>query len=663
MRHDSTLPIAPLAAPMLTQRRSSRRLAGLLASVVGLWLAVPSAFADDAPAADAAAEDGETTAKPADAKPDADKKPEAEEPSILEELDEGGPGVLPPAEPTRSFPYVEYHGYFRFRPDLISNGHLGIVGARNNDNTRRPYGTSAILPPLSLWEANNDPSTNSQASKVGRSREEDSIAGASIRFRLQPTIHVSEDIRISATFDIFDNYVLGSNPDYSGALKRADVPLAGFAMSSLPGTINVKEAYAEWKMMLGLLRVGRQASHWGLGIIANGGAGDGWDLGRPTTSTGGPRRTWEGNGYDNDYGNFADRVAFLTKIPKANLYVSLFYDYVANGLTALDATRYDGVVRDMDSSDDVRQYGFAIFQRPLTQADADRRRTRLEDERKAGFDWGIYYLYRTQDLDVQGTTNPANIDVSKSGDQLLMVRNARAHIADVSLRYERRFSPLRRLVIEGEFATILGSIDDTNVLTGPGQDVKQRTLQMWGGAIKSAFQDEGMGYFLDLGVASGDDTGCFGVSPPPWQADCSLATVTGKANTTVSGMKFNRGFRVDSLLFRDVIGGVTNAIYAKPTVSINAYPWTQPEMLGIDLSVLAASAVDPKGTPSGEGFLGAEFGARGFIGRRGQVFADVLFSYLLTGSAFDVKKGWYSAPQDLTAENAWRLMGHVVVPF
>lgn len=661
MRHTFTLPSAPLAVPALARRGRSRRLASLLASVVGLWLATPAAFADDAPAAEAEADGDGEDKKAAESKAEAEKKPEAEEPSILEELDEGGPAVLPPAEPTRSFPYVEYHGYFRFRPDLISNGHLGIVGQRNGDTTGRPYGTSAILPPLSLWESNNDPVTNPQASKVGRSREEDSIAGASIRFRLQPTIHVSEDVRIAATFDIFDNYVLGSNPDYAGALKRADVPLAGFAMSSLPGTINVKEAYAEWKMMLGLLRVGRQASHWGLGIVANGGAGDGWDLGRPTTSTGGPRRTWEGNGYDNDYGNFADRVAFLTKIPKANLYVSLFYDYVANGLTALDATRYDGVVRDMDGSDDVRQYGFAIFQRPLTQADADKRRTRLEDERKPGFDWGINYLYRTQDLDIAGTKNPANLDVTQSGDQKLMVRNARAHIADISLRYERRFSPLRRFVIEGELATILGSIEDTN--TEPGQVVKNRTLQMWGGAIKSAFQDEGMGYFLDLGIASGDDTGCFGVTPPPWQADCSLATVTGKANTTVSGMKFNRGFRVDSLLFRDVIGGVTNAIYAKPTVSINAYPWTQPEMLGLDLSVLAASAVDPKGTPSGEGFLGTEFGARGFIGRRGQVFADVLFSYLLTGNAFDVKKGWYAAPKDISAENAWRLMGHVVVPF
>lgn len=613
---------------------------------------------------DAAAADPASGEKPAEARPADPAKPAevaAEEPSILDELDDGSMPILAPTEPTKSYPYVEYHGYFRFRPDLISNGHLGIVGQSAKDATGKAISTSAILPPLSLWETNNDPNLNPQSSKVGKSREEDSIAGASIRFRLQPTFHIDPDIRIAATFDIFDNYVLGSNPDYSGALKRADVPLAGFAMSTKPGYINVKEAYAEWKMLLGLLRVGRQASQWGLGIIANGGAGDGWDMGKPTVSTGGPRRTWEGSGYDNDYGNFSDRAAFLTKIPKAGIYVSLFYDYIANGLTALDATRADGVVRDLDSSDDVRQYGFALFQRPLTEDEAAQRRTRLEDERKPGIDWGLNYLYRTQDLDVTGTKNPATIDVTGASSQQLMVRNARAHIADVWARYERRFSPLRRFVVEGEFATIFGTIADTN--TEPGQVAKERELMMWGGAIKTAFQDEGMGYFLDLGIASGDDTGCFGVSDAPWRADCTLATADGKSNAVVTGMKFNRGFRVDSLLFRDVIGGVTNAVYAKPTISINAYPWTQPEMLGLDLSVLVANAVQAKGTPSGEAFLGTELSARGFLGKRGQVYADVLFSYLLTGAAFDLKKDWYGADASISAENAWRLMGHVVVPF
>lgn len=592
--------------------------------------------------------------KPADAAP-----AKAAGGSLLDQLDDGTLPAVAPAPPAPSPFQLEWHGYFRFRPDVISNGHLGQAEA-STSSPSRPVSTSAVPPPLSLWPANNDPSLNPQSTKVGAAAEENSLAGASIRLRLMPTITIERDVRIAMTLDVLDNVLLGGNPDYAGAVARPDVPLVGFTMGAKPGTIAIKEAYGEWKTMLGVLRVGRQASHWGMGLLAHGGAGDGWDLNRPGLWYGGPRRTWEGQGYDVDGGNYSDRAAFVTKIPKAGLYLSVFYDFLANGAQGYDPARVDVQARNLSGSDDVRQYGLVVMSRPLSDDDAAERQKALEDERKGVLDWGLYGVYRTQKNDIADSSKlpSSEIDLTNADDAQLLERKATAYIADAWMRYEKRFSPLRRLVVEGELAGIFGSVGDTNTL--PGQAAKPRDLNMWGGALKSAFQDEGMGYMLDLGVASGDDTRCFGVFGSP---GCSLDTADGKPNTEISGFKFNRNFHVDHLLFREIVGSVTNAIYARPAVSVNAYPWYSPELLGIDLSALYAIAMTKEGTPGAGSNIGAELAARAFIGRRGQAFADVVFAYALPGDAFNLKEGWNGVLADKSPENAWRLTGHVVLTF
>ncbi len=604
-----------------------------------------------------AAEAGPAKTEPAKSEP-AKAEPAAAGSSLLDQLDDGSLPAVAPAPPPPSPFQLEWHGYFRFRPDLISNGHLGQAET-SSIAPSLPLSTSAVPPPLSLWPANNDPNINPQATKVGKDNQENSLSGASIRLRLQPTITIERDVRIALTLDVLDNTLLGGDPDYSGVLARPDVPLVGFTMGARPGTIAVKEAYGEWKTMLGVLRVGRQASHWGLGMLAHGGGGDGWDLNRPTLWYGAPRRSWEGQGYDVDGGNFSDRAAFITKIPKAGLYLSLFYDYLANGIQGYDPARIDVQPRNLTSSDDVRQYGLVLMSRPMTEDDAAERQRVLEDERKGVLDWGLYGVYRSQKLDLQeGSKASSSLTLNDADDAKLMERDASAAIADAWMRYEKRLSPLRRVVVEAELAGIFGSVGDTNKIAG--QNAKTSDIAMWGGAIKSAFQDEGMGYSLDLGIASGDNTRCFGVFGNP---GCSLATADGQVNKDITGFKFNRNFHVDYLLFREIVGSVTNAIYARPAVSINAYPWYGADMLGIDLSAMYALAVDKEGTPGGGSNIGAELAARAFIGRRGQAFADVVFAYALPGDAFALKQGWSGATADKVAENAWRLLGHVVLTF
>jgi uncharacterized protein (TIGR04551 family) len=636
-----------------------------LAMPTGAWAAPPSdpdeadKPAEGEKAPDAKAPDAKgSDAKPADAKAPEGYKP----PTLLDQMDDDAGGGKPawdaPAQPAApTFPYFEYHGYFRLRPDLINNGYLGQ--AASSSNAAGVLTTSSILPPLSRWPENNQKGTNPASDHVGISRDDSAITGANMRFRLEPTLHLSDSIRVHTTIDIFDNYVLGGDPDYAGALRRPDVPLSAFATSSRPGGMLIKEAYGEWKTLVGLLRVGRQASHWGLGILSNSGAGNGWDNGRPTEYYGGGRMPWEGSGYDSDFGTYVDRAAFLTKI--AGVYTSVFYDFPSKGVLAQDPSRVDGQVRDLGSADDVTQFGIAILSKPLSPDDVTARKKRLLDDLKPAFDWGVYALYRTQELDSQGGAAPSTLTVNDAKNVQLMQRKAWAAIGDVWARWEQRLSFSRRLVFEGEFASIYGHVDDVSAPFDPN-NIKPRDIRTWGGAFKGAWQNEGIGVYLDVGAASGDDTRCFGVYG---KGDCSITTAAGLPNETISAFKFHKDFRVDSLLFREVIGAVTNAVYIKPTFSLNAYPFYAQQQLGADLSVMYARAMNAEGTPGNGSSLGTEVQLRGFAGQRGLFLGSVSFAYLLPGDAFTLQKDWYSpnidAPQ--LATNAWRLLGHVVLMF
>ncbi|MCB9740900.1 MAG: TIGR04551 family protein [Deltaproteobacteria bacterium] len=574
------------------------------------------------------------------------------------------PAAAPAAPVGRSYPYVELHGYFRFRPDLISNGHLGQ--AVSSSLPQYPVITaSSIKPPLSRWPQNNDAS-NGFSAKVGNAREEDSVSGATMRLRLQPTIHVAETVRLRLTVDVFDNYTFGANPDYSGALARPDVPLVAFGMSTTPGSVRVVEAYGEWKTLLGLIRVGRQASNWGLGVLANGGMGSTWDGGRPLPHFyGGNLGPAAGLGYDADFGNYSDRAAFVTKVK--GTYVAAFWDFISQGSLAYDPFRVDGVAYDMENGDDVNQWGLAIFRKPVSEEEIAERRRDLNDLRKSVLDWGFYGIYRTQDLDTNATkAAPSQHDATDAPKLTLLPRNAWVFAGDFWARFERRPSLSTRIVAEAEAVYLRGHIEDASPI-GDASTQKTKEIEMWGGALKSAWQSDNITVSFDAGVASGDDTRCFGVYGA---GNCGLDTASGDPNKQITGFKFHRNYRVDSLLFRDVIGAVTNTWYIKPTFGLTRQPWyAADELLGFDLGVLHAGAMNAEGTPGNGSTLGTEMEVRAFIGARNLYLAQVTFSYLLPGDALDVigandsRGQWLGATQTKPAENAWRLMARMVLMF
>ena len=94
-----------------------------------------------------------------------------------------------------------------------------------------------------------------------------SVAGTNMRFRLDPTINVSEEVRIRAQINALDNVVWGSTPQYAyiqqnrvdiGILNETSVPpIPG--VNSTQSNIAVTRVWGEVATPVGLLKFGRMA--------------------------------------------------------------------------------------------------------------------------------------------------------------------------------------------------------------------------------------------------------------------------------------------------------------------------------------------------------------------------------------------------------------------
>ena len=60
------------------------------------------------------------------------------------------------------------------------------------------------------------------------------IGGANMRFRLQPTINVTDQVRVHALIDVLDNTIMGSTPDTLAGIEGYNSPSATGARATRP---------------------------------------------------------------------------------------------------------------------------------------------------------------------------------------------------------------------------------------------------------------------------------------------------------------------------------------------------------------------------------------------------------------------------------------------
>ncbi len=175
---------------------------------------------------------------------------------------------------------------------------------------------------------------------------------------------------------------------------------------------------------------------------------------------------------------------------------------------------------------------------------------------------------------------------------------------------------------------MIGQID--NVSDDVSSPDPSRTIRQFGVAMELEYQRGQLSGGLDAGLASGDSAEGFGVNDRP-----VLADQDGKPNRRVTGFKFDRDFHIDLLLFREVIGAVTNAVYFKPYIAYDVFDSVE-EALGARLDLLVAEALAPEGTPGNKRHLGVEADLRLFYEEKGKFNLDIESGFLFPGKAFDL---------------------------
>ncbi|MFL5320744.1 MAG: TIGR04551 family protein [Myxococcaceae bacterium] len=442
-------------------------------------------------------------------------------------------------EEKRKLELFTLDGYLRVRPDLFNKLDLG----------RDPDPTGATLFP-----------------KSPTSTKERTQAGANMRFRVEPTLNVSEEVRIRSQIDILDNLVLGSTPDYAfggsesnpyGIFSESQAtPRSG--INSLNDSVHVKRVYGEVSTPVGILRFGRMGSQWGLGMLHN-----------------------DGNCIDCDFGDTVDRVQFVSE-PFPGYYVTPMMDFNVEGPISQKHGDYAGQPYDLSNSDDAHSYIVAVARRDTdSQAKA-----RLENN-LAVFNYGAYFTYRTQKNDAvdfyTGQFQGAGGDQNQAGslNGTFVNRQATIYVPDIWVKFEKK-----NFRIELEAASIIGQINNHALSAAAASDNGQNhalSVLEFGGVLQGEYKllDGALHIRGEVGYASGDKAPGMGNKPGAKgsgpDGDTQKTDIDGPQyscqptgvcqDDAINNFRFNRDYRVDMILWREIYGQVTDAVYVKPGVS------------------------------------------------------------------------------------------------
>ncbi len=90
------------------------------------------------------------------------------------------------------------------------------------------------------------------------------------RLRLGPEVGFGKKVRLVSQVDLFDGHIFGdTSQDADGLLLESAAENRGL------DSLLLRKLHVQWESPIGLFQVGQDASHWGLGMLANSGEQDG----------------------------------------------------------------------------------------------------------------------------------------------------------------------------------------------------------------------------------------------------------------------------------------------------------------------------------------------------------------------------------------------------
>jgi uncharacterized protein (TIGR04551 family) len=570
----------------------------LLAAALAALLLVPAA---------ARAQDPKDQPKPAETKdqpkpppPDVDPKTaeairKAVEKAKQEVRDEvhaemqvaqGSAEFMGTVAPGPKLEFLQLDGYFRTRGQLLDNLDLG----RGTDAAGR------FLFPLPLQRIGHDVNGN----LTGRGG---TLATANMRLRIEPTMNVSEHVRLRAQVDVLDNYVLGSNTSTLADSEGSPFPIPFFGSTRAyvqndptadRPAIQPKQVWGEVETPLGLLMFGRMPSEWGRGVLANAGCG-----------------------LDDDYGDIVDRISFTLQpldTPLGKVSLTPILDFDSEGVLYADPTlgKALGQPIDAESGDDARTYGLK-----LARIDTEDEIRRKLDAGQSSVNFGAYYNYRAQrwiypawqTVGFDGSYTPTGAPDTEPAAK----RSGYAHVLDLWARYLKG-----KWKLELEGVGVTGSIGHVYTYspdpTATDPNRVKRTdngygvdLQQWAGVLAVQYQAAPkVSLGGELGIASGDPAPGFGNQPnatyiaaegsppePPPYGSAEGPQYGQPGDHRITNFRFNPAYNVDLILWRRILGQVTDAWYLRPSLRWDIFPG-----LVFDGAVIYSQAIYSQSTPS-----------------------------------------------------------------
>ncbi len=514
-------------------------------------------------------------------------------------------GVNVPVQPVLRF---EHHGLFRFRPEMLVGADLGA-------------GTSSVPAPIGLT--------------TGVQPDATALTWASIRLRYEPTMFIASNLEIHLGLDALDNYVLGSHPAAAG---RADLVTDLLGDSQSPPSsgdvgwkdaLIVRQAWMRWNAFDTIdLRAGRMLDHYGLGIYRNDGACE-----------------------DCDFGSVVDRIAAGFSV--SGFRIEAAWEFTAVGATSdlafVSDRATDGQAKDLGQEDDVSTYVLEVGSYPTSRAELRDRSVLLDDKREWAVDWSLFSAFTDQPRSSSEQIDEASVECAAQGELAngqpiqgydcirLFRRDAFFWRPGLWLRAESRPAVDEQIRVELELSGVFGEVVHPQRLL-EGDDEVVKTFQSLGLALEVEWHRAALGLGFDAGFATGDDGEHIGVLDgqdvvdPDDDAYATNDALRGNENIT--SFFFNRDYHLDLILFRQVIGAVTNTAYFKPWVSAELLRTDDLE-LAVRLDVLYALAMRPSGTPGDGDNWGLEFDAKVLLDLTSGFSASLAVGVLVPLDALD----------------------------
>ncbi len=424
-----------------------------------------------------------------------------------------------------------------------------------------------------------------------------------MRFRLDPELHISDNLRIISQVDILDNVVLGSDPSgyafqpasgggyqvsarngyaTNGVLDDTTVaPQSG--VNSLSSSIVVKRVWAEYTTPVGELRFGRMPDHFGLGIVHN-----------------------SGDGYDDDYQTTIDRLQFITSIKPLDLYIGGSWDFPNEG-PLRQPTLAGGQAYDASQLDDVNQWSLIVMRKEtpeLTKTELSRGNFVLNG--------GAYVTLRKQLLanDQNGSqatpatsTTGANVPNATNLDLTKGFSRVDATIWLPDLWFQLKYKKFR---FELEGAAVVGSMENTDTspnistFTNAGRKLREYGLAA---ELEQHLVEDKLRLEFKFGWASGDSSA---FNPNSTNNLVPQTNQQQVASDTISTFRFNPAYRVDLILNRNLLGRVQGTYYFNPSVEYDFMRKPSGQRLGGGANVVWTRASEFVQTPGHASDLGIE---------------------------------------------------------